>query len=82
MSVVISTDESVVFSSFVLLSVNVIIPSATTPALCVFSTEISLTTETPLIIELLAFLTFSTVVITRLRSAFILFVIAPSDSLR
>ena len=82
MSVVISTDESVVFSSFVLLSVNVTIPSATTPALCVFSTEISLTTETPLIIELLAFLTFSTVVITRLRSAFILFVIAPSDSLR
>ena len=79
---VISTEEFVVSCKLSLFCVKASILFATAFAPCVFSTASSRTTVIPSIIELLAVLTCSTVVITRCRSFLILSVMAPSDSFK
>ena len=82
MSVVISSEDEAWFWSCLLLSVSSLRPSSTRSEPCLFSEASSRTTVMPSMIVLLAVFTFSTVVTTRCKSALMLSVNAPSDSLR
>ena len=79
---VISCEEAVRDCSWPLWSVSLFIPSTTMSEPCLFSVASSRTTVIPSMMVLLAVLTCSTVVTTRFKSALILFVRAPSDSMR
>ena len=73
---------SVCCCNFPLLSVNSFMLSKTTSEPCLFSEASSRTTVIPFIMVLLAVFTFSTVEMTRCKSALILSVKAPSDSFK
>ena len=75
-------EDAVRSSSLLLFCVSSFMPSMTTSDPCLFSAASSLTTVIPSITALLEVLTFSTVVMTRCRSALMLSVSAPSDSFR
>ena len=81
-SPVISVEEVVCCCNFPLLSVNSFMLSKTTSEPCLFSEASSRTTVIPFIMVLLAVFTFSTVEMTRCKSALILSVKAPSDSFK
>ena len=75
-------EDSVRSFNMLLFCVSSFMPSMTTSDPCLFSAASSLTTVIPSITALLEVLTFSTVVMTRCRSALMLSVSAPSDSFR
>ena len=81
-SVVISIDEDVWDCNWGLLSISKFISSTTSSEPCLFSAASSRTTVIPSIIVLLAVFTCATVWVTLFRSAFMLAVNAPSDSVR